>query len=99
MISATIAVVFYSYTAVLGRNLLIFDIATFFIAILVGQIVANWSASFSSNAFRLFGKSVLVVQVVFFSAFTFAPPPLALFEDSRNGKYGLAAYEPSEPDK
>ena len=93
-ISMTIVVVFYSYTAILGRNLLLLDITTFAVAILIGQVVANLAlAAVSSRAgFRYLGLAALVLQIAAFSSFTYAPPHFMLFEDGRNGKYGLAAH-------
>jgi hypothetical protein len=94
-ISMVIILVFYGYTAILGQNLLVLDIATFAIAILIGQSVSilALSAVRRRPVLRIVGLTALIAQIGAFSAFTFAPPHLMLFKDQRNGLYGLAASD------
>jgi hypothetical protein len=99
-ISIAIIIVFYGYTAFLGDNLLLLDIATFAMAILIGQSISNLalSAVRRSPGLRIVGLAALFAQIAAFSAFSYMPPHLILFEDGRNGLYGLSAYEgPSHP--
>ena len=86
-----IIVVFYSYTALLGRNVLIVDIVTFIIAIVLGQIVTAKLLSAKSIHFlaRVVGLVLLLCQLGMYSTFTFYPPPYAFFEDSRDGTIGI----------
>lgn len=94
-ISIVIVTVFYSYTAILGDNRLILDIVNFAMAIVVGQAVSNVTLSMvrGSSRFRRLGLVTLLAQIAAFSTFSYAPPHLPLFEDGRNGRYGLSAYE------
>ena len=94
-ISLTILVVFYGYTAILGRNLLAIDIATFALAIVAGQAVSSVlePAMERARSVRILGVVVLFAQILAFATFTYAPPALELFKDSRNGLYGRAAFE------
>ena len=86
-----IVIIFKSYTAVLGRNLLPLDIGTFILAVLFGQVA---SAALSLHAMAVpallpLGLSLLVVQLAAYTSFTFYPPDLWLFIDSRNGLRGI----------
>jgi len=86
-----IVAIFYSYTAVLGRNILVFDIATFVIAIALGQLATAMilSTKAPSVFMRGIGLSLLICQLAAYSTFTFYPPPFSLFEDSRNSTSGI----------
>ncbi len=97
--SVVIVAVFYGYTAILGDNLLVADIATFALAILLGQIASRRLArrGGADAGLRALGLALLVAQLGAFSAFTYAAPRLFLFEDPRNGRYGLEAYEHPRP--
>ena len=86
-----IVLIFYGYTALLGRNFLGFDIAIFVIAIAAGQLAsANLvAAGIRSSAKRLLGVGLLFCQVVAYSTLTFYAQPYTLFEDERNGIIGI----------
>jgi ABC-type cobalamin transport system permease subunit len=86
-----IIVLFYSYTAILGYNLLFFDISTFIIAVIIGQIV-----SYKIMLFREFSEKsgsvwvlALVILFLAFVIFTFYPPHNFLFRDPVSGLYGI----------
>jgi hypothetical protein len=86
-----IILIFYGYTSLIGTNLLAIDIATFVIAVTFSQLASAWllqSQTFGSTLQRT-GIVLLACQLAAFSTFTFLPPPLPLFEDSRNGTRGI----------
>ncbi len=83
--------IFYTYTAILGRNFLALDIATFVIAVVAGQVGSSALASAprpSSYAIAA-GIILLICQLAAYSTFTYYPPPLSLFTDSRDGTRGI----------
>ena len=86
-----IVTIFYGYTGLLGGNVLALDIATFVIAIALGQLVSAklLGATTLSNVTRTIGIGLLFCQVAAYSTLTFYPPPFALFEDSRDGNRGI----------
>lgn len=86
-----IVVVFKSYTAILGRNLLLLDIGTFVLAVFAGQIVAAWLAirELRGPGVRTLGLALLSIQLLAYGFFTFYPPDFWLFVDGRNGIRGL----------
>jgi len=86
-----IAILFYSYTAVIGQEILIVDILIFVIAIALGQLTSykiltirrlpRWSCKV--------GLVLVIVLAVAFGVFTFYPPHLPLFRDAVTGAYGI----------
>ena len=87
-----IVLVFTSYTAILGKNLLMFDIGTFVFAILVGQLLSAWLLA-QGNGWRrwLFmpGLVLLVMQLTAYSLFTYFPPDHWLFIETHSGLRGI----------
>jgi len=86
-----IAVIFYSYTAVTGHEILIVDISSFFIAIAIGQLTSYkiltmrqlpaWSDAV--------GLVLVILLAIAFGVFTFYPPHLPVFRDALTGGYGI----------
>lgn len=86
-----IAVIFYSYTAIWGEEILAVDISIFFIAVALGQLASykvltmrQWPAWMSG-----LGLAMVVALAVAFGVFTFYPPHLCIFKDAVSGGYGI----------
>ena len=85
-----IPIIYYTYTAVLGRNIDWFNILIFFLAVAVSFLIEvylfkNKSDLFSSQiAFMLF----CLIALVFF-VLTFLTPRLPIFKDPVTGTYGI----------
>ncbi|MGA8848465.1 MAG: DUF6512 family protein [Dehalococcoidia bacterium] len=91
LIPITIVVLFYSYIAILGHDLLIADILIFVVAVIVGQLVSYKLLMVSPLPARLnrFAPIALAILGILFVLFTFYPPHLSLFRDSVTGLYGI----------
>ena len=91
LIPITIVVLFYAYTAILGHDLLIADIAIFVVAVIVGQLVSYklLMASPLPEKLNRFVPIALAVLGILFVLFTFYPPQFPLFRDSVTGGYGI----------
>jgi hypothetical protein len=92
--AALIVAIFTSYTAILGHNLLPLDIGTFFVAILVGQVLCAWLLTRRTrwrHAILWSGLALLALQLVAYSLFTFLPPDHWLFIEARSGLRGIPA--------
>lgn len=80
LISMAFTVIFfYTYTGILGRNIAIIDISSFFIATIIGELT---SYLLIVNEFKCNSKIaviVLVVIFVLFVLFTYYPPNIGLF--------------------
>ena len=91
IIPVIIALVFYTYTAIIGYEILAVDIASFAVAVVIAQLIsykimtldrlpqyANYIAAF-----------FIIMLAVVFAIFTFNPPDLPIFFDGEAGIYGL----------
>lgn len=91
LIPIFIVVLFYSYTAILGYNFLVFDISTFVVAVIIGQIVSYkimLCREFSRNFDFIWALSLAVLFLAFV-IFTFYPPHNFIFLDPASGLYGI----------
>ena len=86
---AFIVVFFYTYSGILGKNISIIDISSFYIAVALGEyisyklIINNFQCN---NALSLI---VLFVLFITFIYFTFPPPKIGLFKDPLTGTYEI----------
>jgi uncharacterized protein with PQ loop repeat len=87
---ALIPIVFYSYTSITGESIFAIDIATFIVAVVVGQIMSYtlfMKKQFSGNTDKI-ALAILIVLGIAFIVFTFYPPHLPIFQDPVSGGYG-----------
>ncbi|MFX0105929.1 MAG: DUF6512 family protein [Candidatus Hodarchaeota archaeon] len=90
----TILIIFYSYTAILGTELLILDILSFIFGVIIGQFVSyriliheqisKWYINTSWIIFFGFG--------IMFTIFTYFPPTLPIFQDPETSLYGIIEH-------
>ncbi|MBT0158409.1 hypothetical protein G4O51_00295 [Candidatus Bathyarchaeota archaeon A05DMB-2] len=87
----TIPVVFYSYTAVTGESILAVDIASFVIAVVIGQLASYRLLTHTRLSEKLAWISLgaLVALGIAFAVFTFVPPQAPVFRDPVTGRYGI----------
>ena len=85
-----IPTVFYLYTAFTEENLAV-DIATFMIAVILGQIASYvlFKRGKTSKRTEILALIVIALLAVIFIVFTFYPPHLSVFQDSNTGRYGI----------
>ncbi len=90
MMIVIIPVVFYAYTA-FTEEILAVDIATFMIAVIVGQIISYklFKQGKPSKRTEIIALIVFASLAIIFVAFTFYPPHLSIFQDSTTGQYGI----------
>jgi len=84
--------VFYGYTFIIGKEILIVDIFIFLVAITVGQltsykIITSIKLPKYANAISLF---FIVLLALIFMFFTFFPPHLPIFLNANTGTYGIS---------
>jgi len=91
VIPITIAVLFYSYTAISGQEILIVDIVIFVIAVAVGQLTSYKILTLRRLPLWLdkVGLALVVLYGISFGIFTFYPPHLPIFRDAVTGGYGI----------
>ena len=87
-----VIVFFYTYTGVIGRNFAIFDIGSFFVAVILGEYIAYRIMISSSLKFKCnknLAIIVLAVLLVVFVLFTYFTPQIGLFKDPVENGYGI----------
>lgn len=86
-----IVVLFYSYTAIIGGDILIADILIFMVAVALGQLTSYKLLTVRRLPPWLdkLGLAMVVLLAVAMGVFTFYPPHLAIFRDSLTGGYGI----------
>jgi len=86
-----IAIIFYSYTAIIGHEILIVDISSFFVAVALGQLVSYKILTMRRLPAWLdeTGLALVIVLAIAYVMFTFYPPHLPIFRDAVSGGYGI----------
>ena len=80
---------FYTYTGILGKNIAIVDISSFFIAVIFGEYIAY---KLVKNKFKCNSRiaiGILLIIFVCFAIFTYSTPNLGIFKDPVTGRYGI----------
>ena len=86
---ALMVIFFYTYTGILGRNISVVDIASFFIEAIVGEFVAYIFIDNKIKCNRTTAIIVLIIIFISFIIFTFFTPNVGIFKDPITGKYGI----------
>jgi hypothetical protein len=84
-----IIVFFYTYTGIIGTNFAILDIASFFIAVILGEYVSYKKIVSKASCNNLISIIILLVLCLCFIIFTFLPPHIGLFKDPLTGTFGI----------
>lgn len=94
LVSLTFTVIFfYTYTGILGTNIAFIDIASFFIAVILGEFI---SYLLMVNKFKCNNKIAIIilnVLLILFIIFTYKTPEIGLFKDPISGEYGIISSE------
>ncbi len=91
---STILIIFYTYTAIIGAELLIVDILSFVLGVIIGQLV-SYKILTKEQLPTLFNNASWIIFIAFgilFAVFTYFPPTLPLFQDSETGLYGIIEH-------
>jgi hypothetical protein len=88
---AAIVVLFYSYTAIIGGEILIVDILIFVVAVAIGQLTSYKMLTMRRLPPWLdkLGIAMVALLAVAMGIFTFYPPHLPIFRDPPTGAYGI----------
>jgi len=86
-----IVVLFYSYTAIIGGDILIVDILIFVVAVALGQLTSYKLLTMGRLPPWLdkLGLLMVILLAAALGVFTFYPPQLPVFRDSLTGAYGI----------
>ncbi|MFW9969207.1 MAG: DUF6512 family protein [Candidatus Odinarchaeota archaeon] len=94
VIPLVIIVFFYTYTAILGTDLLFLDIFSFVLAIVIAQLVSYkiLTSPKISNIYTIISYLSLFTLGLLFILFTYIPPYFPLFEDPVTNSYGIIIH-------
>jgi len=82
--------IFYSYTAILGRNYLVVDILTFVVSVIIGYVIGYEILSIEKDLkLKNTGILIIIFLIIMFVGFTYFPPINFLFKDPVTGGYGI----------
>ncbi len=84
-----IIIFFYTYTGIIGTSFTIIDIASFFIAVLLGEFVTFKLTTSNYKCNNLISLIVLLVLLFCFIFFTYFPIKINLFKDPITSSYGI----------
>ena len=82
--------VFYLYSSILGKEILVVDILTLYFTLILGQIVESILSkkNISKNTEKVSAILVAIISVIFFIV-TFYPPHMEIFRDPEKNVYGI----------
>ncbi|MFX1376334.1 MAG: DUF6512 family protein [Promethearchaeota archaeon] len=90
----TILIVFYTYIAILGTELLIIDILSFVVGVILGQFLSYFILTKEKLSLSYTNASWIVFTAfgLLFAIFTYFPPVLPIFQDAETGLYGIIEH-------
>jgi hypothetical protein len=91
LIPVITALIFYMYTAIVGKEILIVDILIFALAIAVGQLTSYKLMTLNTlpKYANATGFVVIILLAFMLVLFTFYPPHLPILLDHNTGAYGI----------
>ena len=84
-----IIIFFYTYTGIIGKNIALLDISSFFIADIIIHIYTYKKIDTITNNRYLLSSLTLIILFISFIIFTFYPPHINLFKDPISNTYGI----------
>ena len=93
-IIAVIVAIFYTYTSFTGESIFLIDITSFFVAVIIGQILSYKLLTYTKLAkwTQTLAMALFIILGILFIVFTFYPPELPPFQDPISGEYGIIAH-------
>lgn len=86
-----IIIFFYTYTGIIGKSIVFIDIASFFVAAILGEYIAYRLMISNFECNNIIAIIVLTIILICFVMFTYFPPNIALFKDPVTKEYGINA--------
>ena len=77
-------VFFYTYTGILGKNIALIDISSFFISVILGELIAYIFIVNNIKCNKKIATIILIIIAISFIIFTFSQPKIGLFQDPLN---------------
>lgn len=88
-----IVIFFYTYTGIIGISILFIDIASFFIAVILGEYLAYKLMIGNFECHNRVALIILTILLICFIIFTYYTPNIGLFKDPVTNQYGIIEKE------
>jgi hypothetical protein len=82
-------VFFYTYTGVIGTNISIIDIGSFYVSVILSQYYAYKKIKSNTSCNNYIAGIILFILFFCFIIFTFIPPHIGLFKDPLTELFGI----------
>lgn len=84
-----IIIFFYTYTGIIGKSIVFIDVASFFVAVILGEYLAYklMISNFKSN--NIIAIFILTFILIGFIVFTYHSPKIEIFKDPATNQYGI----------
>lgn len=84
-----IIVFFYTYTGIIGTDIPVLSIGSFFVGIFLGEYIAYKIMNSNFACDSVIALIVLILLFTCFVVFTYLPPQIGLFNDPLSGGFGI----------
>ena len=84
-----IIIFFYTYTGIIGKSILFIDIASFFVAVILGEYLSYKLMTSNLKCNNVIAIIILTIILICFVVFTYFTPKIGLFKDSVTNEYGI----------
>ena len=86
---AFIIIFFYTYTGIIGKSIVFVDIASFFIAVIIGEYLAYKMMTSNFMCNNIIAICILTGILISFIVFTYFTPNIGIFKDPVTNQYGI----------
>lgn len=83
-----IIIFFYTYTGIIGKSIAFIDIASFFIAVILGEYLAYKLMTNNFKCNNIVSTIILIAILICFILFTYFTPKIEIFRDPVTNNYG-----------
>jgi len=84
-----IIIFFYTYTGIIGKSIVFIDIASFFVAVILGEYLSYKIMVRNFKCNNIIAIIILTIILLCFIIFTYFPPNIGLLKDPVTNKYGI----------
>ena len=84
-----IIIFFYTYTGIIGKSILLIDIASFFVAVILGEYLSYKLMISNFECNNIIAIIILIIILMWFVVFTYHTPKVEIFRDPVTNQYGI----------
>lgn len=84
-----IIIFFYTYTGIIGKSILLIDIASFFVAVILGEYLSYKLMISNFKCNNIVAIIILTIILICFIVFTYFTPKIEIFRDPVTNQYGI----------